>query len=72
MRRSNESDKAVRITRLYQRAIEVLGDHNATHVWLKSPVKGLGNKTPLGSANTKMGAQKVENLLNRIEDGIYF
>lgn len=67
----DESERVVRVARLYERAVEVLGDPEAAQDWFQSPVKGLGNKTPLDYADTEPGAQEVEYLLSRIEDGVY-
>jgi putative toxin-antitoxin system antitoxin component (TIGR02293 family) len=68
----DESERVLRVARLYERAVEVLGDSEAAQDWFKSPVKGLGNKTPLDYADTEPGALEVEYLLSRIEDGVYF
>jgi putative toxin-antitoxin system antitoxin component (TIGR02293 family) len=68
----DESERVLRIARLYDRAVEVLGDSSAAQVWFRSSVKGLGNKTPLDFADTELGAKEVENLLGRIEDGVYY
>jgi putative toxin-antitoxin system antitoxin component (TIGR02293 family) len=67
-----ESERVLRIARLYERAIEVLGDVKATQAWFTSPVKGLGYKTPLDFADTEPGAKEVEDLLGRIEDGVVY
>jgi putative toxin-antitoxin system antitoxin component (TIGR02293 family) len=67
-----ESERVLRIARLYERALEVLGDVKATQAWFTSPVKGLGYKTPLDFADTEPGAKEVEDLLGRIEDGVVY
>jgi uncharacterized protein (DUF2384 family) len=40
--------------------------------WFRSPVKGLRGKTPLEFADTEPGAQEVESMLDRIEDGVFY
>ena len=39
--------------------------------WLNSPQVGLGGATPLEYAETEVGAREVEDLLGRIEHGVY-
>ena len=39
--------------------------------WLASPQVGLGGAIPLEFAETEVGAREVENLLGRIEYGVY-
>ena len=60
-----------RISNLYDRAIEVLGDQERAEAWLKKPNKALGMKTPLQYADTESGAREVENLLGRLEYGVF-
>ena len=61
----------MRISNLYDRAIEVLGDQERAEAWLKAPQKALGMKTPLQYADTEIGAREVENLLGRLEYGVF-
>ena len=61
----------MRISNLYDRAIEVLGDQERAEAWLKKPNKALGMKTPLQYADTELGAREVENLLGRLEYGVF-
>ncbi|MDQ3459226.1 MAG: MbcA/ParS/Xre antitoxin family protein [Deinococcota bacterium] len=39
--------------------------------WLRSENLSLGGRTPLEYADTEIGAREVENLLGRIEYGVY-
>ncbi|PKN17713.1 MAG: hypothetical protein CVU71_14885 [Deltaproteobacteria bacterium HGW-Deltaproteobacteria-6] len=57
--------------RLLQRAVEVLGDEEKAKRWLSSPQKTLGGKTPLEYSESDVNAQEVEDLLGRIEWGVY-
>ena len=61
----------MRISNLYDRAIEVLGDQERAEAWLKAPNKALGMKTPLQYADTESGTREVENLLGRLEYGVF-
>ena len=61
----------MRISNLYDRAIEVLGDQERAEAWFKEPKKALGMKTPLQYADTDSGVREVENLLGRLEYGVF-
>jgi putative toxin-antitoxin system antitoxin component (TIGR02293 family) len=66
-----ESDRVVRFARLMGKAVDVLeSEENARH-WLTAPQFGLGGAVPLDYARTEVGAREVEDLLGRIEYGVY-
>lgn len=67
----DESDKLMRFSRLLDRASEVFGDAGKGREWLKLPQRGLGGAVPLDYAETEIGAREVENLLGRIDYGVY-
>lgn len=67
----NESDRLVRIQRLFDRAIDVMGTEEDAANWLNHPQRGLGGEKPLDLADTEPGAREVENLLGRIEEGVF-
>ena len=53
------------------RAVEVLESMDHARQWLTSPQLGLGGSVPLEYAETEVGAREVEDLLGRIEYGVY-
>ena len=67
----DESDKVMRFSRLLEHATNVFGDVNKARAWLKFPQRGLGGAVPLDYAETEIGAREVENLLGRIDYGVY-
>jgi len=67
----NESEKLVRYQQLVKKAEEVFGTSAAAREWLTHPQPGLGNVKPVEFAKTEIGAREVENLLGRIEYGVY-
>lgn len=67
----DESDKVVRFARLAGRATAIFGSETAARQWLGAPQRGLGGTVPLNYAETEAGAREVENLLGRIEYGVY-
>ncbi|MDZ4287471.1 MAG: antitoxin Xre/MbcA/ParS toxin-binding domain-containing protein [Prosthecobacter sp.] len=66
-----ESDRVVRFARLMGKAVEVLESDENARRWLNSPQIGLGGAMPLEFAETEVGAREVEDLLGRIEVGVY-
>ena len=68
---SDESERVLRIASLFDRALQVLHSQNRVQLWFKSPQKGLGGQTPLEYADTEPGAREVEDLLGRLEHGVF-
>lgn len=66
-----ESDRVVRFARLMGKAIEVMESEENARQWLAAPQFGLGGAVPLEYAETEVGAREVEDLLGRIENGVY-
>lgn len=66
-----ESDRVVRFARLLGKAASVMESLEEGRRWLTSPQVGLGGAVPLEYAETEVGAREVENLLGRIEYGVY-
>jgi putative toxin-antitoxin system antitoxin component (TIGR02293 family) len=67
----DESDRVFRYARLFGRAVQVLESKESARRWLNSPQVGLGGAVPLDYAETEVGAREVEDLLGRIEFGVY-
>src|SRR6266496_4999097 len=67
----DESDKVIRFARLLEHATSVFGDIEKARAWLKHPQYGLGGALPLVYAETEIGAREVDNLLGRIDYGVY-
>lgn len=66
-----EGERAVRIMRLFDLARQVFGTDENTRRWFNSRILALGRKTPLEYAQTEPGAREVENVIGRIEHGVY-
>jgi len=69
--RPEESERLLRIGLLFDRAIEVLGGREGAQQWFTTPIIALGRVTPLDYADTEPGAREVENVLGRIEWGVF-
>ena len=68
---SDESGKVMRFSQLLEHATRIFGDVDRARAWLKHPQRGLGGAIPLDYAETEIGAREVENLLGRIDYGVY-
>jgi len=66
-----ESDRVARFARLLGRAAAVMESLENGRHWLASPQVGLGGAVPLEYSETEIGAREVEDLLGRIEYGVY-
>ena len=53
------------------RAVEVLGSKPRALAWLRTPLGGLGGGTPLAAMAVAEGRQQVEDILGRIEHGVF-
>lgn len=69
--KQDESERVLRLFRLYFRAMEVFEDGDHALRWFSSHPKALGGRTPLEFARTEPGARLVEELLGRIEEGVF-
>jgi putative toxin-antitoxin system antitoxin component (TIGR02293 family) len=68
----DESDRLLRLSRIYGKAIELFeGDNPAALQWLQSPLPALGGAAPLAMSKTEPGAQEVERLISRLEYGVF-
>lgn len=66
-----ESDRTVRMARIFAHAIEMIGDAENAIEWLSTPNRALGGEKPLDLLDTDMGARIVEDILGRIAYGVY-
>ena len=67
-----ESDRLVTVTRLLTQAVELFEGNKASALrWFVQPNRALGNLSPLEMAATETGAREVENLIGRLEHGVF-
>lgn len=66
-----ESDRTVRMARVYANAVEMIGDKGKAIEWLNTPNRALGGERPLDQLDTDIGARAVEDVLGRIAYGVY-
>lgn len=69
---ADESEKLLRLSAVFEKALELFeGDRSEALTWLCSRKKELENQTPLDYARTEVGAREVENLIGRLEHGVF-
>ena len=66
-----ESDRLFRLVKIFALAQDVLEDKVQAIKWLHSRQFGLGKRIPLEVIQTEVGAREAEDLLMRIEHGVY-
>ena len=66
-----ESDRLDRTARIFELATGVLESGDKARQWLQRPNRGLAGVTPLSLLNTDRGVRAVEEILLRIEHGLY-
>jgi len=65
-----ESEKTERLARVIAAAEHVWEDDQAAREWLTKSHPELGNKTPIDSAMSELGAREVEELLDKLFYGL--
>lgn len=68
--KTDESDRVVRFARAAALAIDALGKDDAL-AWLHEPNRALGERAPIELLETEIGARQVEQILGRIEHGVF-
>jgi putative toxin-antitoxin system antitoxin component (TIGR02293 family) len=66
----DESDRVARLARVAALAMDALGRDEGLR-WLREPNVALGDRIPLGMLGTDAGARQVEQIIGRIEHGVF-
>lgn len=67
-----ESERLLRLERLFGLVLQLFeGNAPEATRWLSRPKRALGKRTPLELARTEPGAREVENLIGRLEHGVF-
>lgn len=66
------SERLIRLALLYAKVVEVIGDEPMSRQWLRTPREAFFGKTPLELLQTELGAREVEDLLLRVEHGVFY
>lgn len=65
-----ETEKILRLEKVFNKALDVFGDRNDSVKWLKEPNVHLGEVSPLSLCDTEPGGNEAFNLLGGIEHGV--
>jgi putative toxin-antitoxin system antitoxin component (TIGR02293 family) len=69
---AEESDRLLRASRVFGAALALFeGDLAAARAWFSAPAPALGGRTPREVASSELGAREVENLIGRLEHGVF-
>jgi putative toxin-antitoxin system antitoxin component (TIGR02293 family) len=69
---SDESEKLLRLSSVFEQAVDLFeGDESEARQWLTTAKRALENQTPLAYSRTELGAREVENLIGRLEHGVF-
>ncbi|MFV0450237.1 MAG: antitoxin Xre/MbcA/ParS toxin-binding domain-containing protein [Vibrio sp.] len=66
-----ESDAIYRLAALLDQATELFENEDKARQWLETPVYGLGGKRPIDMTSTTVDFERVQDLIGRIEHGVY-
>lgn len=68
----DESERLLRISTIFEKAVALFeGNVGEAVEWLTQPKKALGDKAPLSYSRSELGAREVENLIGRLEHGVF-
>jgi putative toxin-antitoxin system antitoxin component (TIGR02293 family) len=68
----DESDRLYRVARIVFLTLNLFeGDAHLMRRWLKEPALALWNDIPLKLLHSEVGARAVENVIGRLEYGVY-
>jgi len=69
--KKEQSERILRLARLFDQATEVFHDTDHVRQWFKTPNPALGGESPMDYADTEPGAQEITDLLGRLEHGVF-
>jgi putative toxin-antitoxin system antitoxin component (TIGR02293 family) len=68
-----ESERLLRIAGVFENALALFeGDVDEARRWLTSPNEDFAGQTPLEFARTDIGAQEVNDMIGRLEHGVFW
>lgn len=67
-----ESDRLVRVSRVFAHAVDVYeGNPDLAAEWMKSPIPALGGRRPIELVWSDAGTAAVDTILGRLQHGIF-
>lgn len=68
--RKDISSHLIQLVELFEKGYDVFGEEKFQN-WLRSKIMVLGNDSPINYLDTGIGIQLIEDIIGRIEHGIY-
>jgi len=69
---ADESEKLLRLSSTFENTLDLFeGNRRQALAWLSSPKKEFEDQTPLEYSRTEVGAREVEDLIGRLEHGVF-
>lgn len=68
---ANQSGRLWRFAELFAKAVDVFGSSELAVEWMMKPAMALENRTPIELLTTSVGAQLVDDVIERIRYGVY-
>jgi putative toxin-antitoxin system antitoxin component (TIGR02293 family) len=66
-----ESERLYRLAVVFEKAVDLFEDVSAARAWLETPSKALAQQSPLAASEAELGAREVEDLIGRLEHGVF-
>ncbi|MBC3785291.1 type II RES/Xre toxin-antitoxin system antitoxin [Spirosoma utsteinense] len=67
----DETEKAISLSELYAKGIDVFRNQSDFETWLQTKIPAMGNQRPTAILDSMIGRQHVMDALNRILHGIF-
>jgi putative toxin-antitoxin system antitoxin component (TIGR02293 family) len=67
----DETEKAISLSELYAKGLDIFGNSEKLQYWLDNPNYALGNRRPVDLLDSTIGRQEAMEILFRIQYGIY-
>ena len=67
----DESDRLVRVARLFELGVKIFGNPDKARRWLSKPKRRFDERTPLAMMRTSLGGRAVEEMLYQIDEGMF-
>jgi putative toxin-antitoxin system antitoxin component (TIGR02293 family) len=69
---ADESERLYRLAAVFRQAVDLFGGNiTSAREWFTRPCRGLGWVAPLEMTRTEVGAREVEDLIGRLEHGVF-
>lgn len=69
--KTEHSDRAISLARLYEKGESVFGNQKDFKIWMRTPNTSLNQEVPLSLLDTTIGFEMVHQILGRMEYGVF-